>query len=253
MVRPSRSIEEAKALPGEPGTVYDWALEQHEALRRLLEYFGAEVTVLQSHAADPYEAAVGDVAVGFEDGVFMMRPTSMSRRGEVERLQAEFARIDVPLAGHITAPGLLDGGDVLLAGATAFVGIGKRGNDLGRSGFARVARAHGYDVVEVRLGAAAPCLRAVASAVGRDTVVLARDQIDHAAFKGCKTVVLDRGEELAAGVIAIGERHVIADIRYRTALKLLRRAGVAVEAIDLYEYCKIGLTPSMLVLALKRE
>jgi dimethylargininase len=253
LVKPARSIERAKPLPGEPGTVYDWALEQHETLRRTLEYFGVRTIVLDSDADDPNVCAVSDVAVGFEDGAMLMRPTAMSARGEVERLASEFARIDVPLAGHVTAPGLIDGGDVLLAGETAFVGKGGRGNDLGREGFAHVARAHGYNVVEVALGPAVPRLRCVAGAVAKDIVVLAPDEIDREAFTGFTTIVLDRGEELGAGVLALGERHVLADIRYRTAWQKLRAAGVTVEAIDLYEFAKIGLTPSMLVLALKRD
>jgi dimethylargininase len=253
LVKPRRSIERAKPLPGEPGAVYDWAIEQHEILRRTLEYFGAQTIVLDPSADDPYEAAVADTAVTFEDGVMLMRLTSMSRRGEVDRLAAELARRDVPLAGHVAAPGLLDGGDVLLAGSTAFIGNSNRGNDVGREGFAHVARAHGYSIVEVALGPAAPCLRSVASAVAKDLVVLAADNVDRAAFAGFKTVVLDRGEELGAGVLALGERHVLADIRYRTASAKLRHAGITVEAIDLYEYCKVGLTPSMLVLPLQRD
>jgi dimethylargininase len=253
LVKPTKSIERAKPLPGEPGTVYEWALEQHDTLRRTLEYFGTQTIVLESSAQDPQETAVADDAIGFEDGAMLMRPTAMSRRGEIERLSAAFARIDVPLAGHVAAPGLLDGGDVLLVGDTAFVAKNNRGNDVGRLGFAQVARAHGYKVIEVALGPAAPRLRSVAGAVAKDMVVLAADQVDHAAFAGWRTIVLDRGEELGAGVLALGERHVLADIRYRTALKKLRAAGITVEAIDLYEYCKIGITPSMLVLALKRD
>ena len=83
--------------------------------------------------------------------------------------------------------------------------------------------------------------------------VIAADRVDRGAFEGFRTIVLERGEELAAGVLPIGDKHVIADIRYRTALKTMRRAGVTVEAIDLYEFGKIGLTPSMLALALKRS
>jgi dimethylargininase len=253
LVKPARSIERAKPMPGEPGAVYDWALEQHDTLRRTLEFFGAKTIVLEPSSQDPYDCAINDVAIGFEDGALLMRPTAMSRRGEVERLSAEFARIDVPLAGHVAAPGLLDGGDLLLVGDTAFVGKSVRGNDAGRQGFAQVARAHGYKIVEVAIGPAVPRLRCVVGAVAKDTVVLAPDQVDHAAFAGFKTIVLDRGEELGAGVVVLGERHVLADIRYRTAFSKLRGAGVTVAAIDLYEYCKIGLTPSMLVLALRRE
>src|SRR5262249_54135730 len=129
LVRPSRSIERAKPLPGEPGAVHAWALDQHAILCKTLAYFGVEVVVLDAHTDDPYEASACDGATVFEDGAMLMRPTLMSRRGEADRLKAEFSHIDVPLAGHVTPPGLFDGSDVLLVGQSAFVGVGKRGND----------------------------------------------------------------------------------------------------------------------------
>jgi dimethylargininase len=253
LVRPSPSIERAKPRPGEPGTVFAWALEQHAVLCKTLEYFGVETIVLEPHGEDSYETSVADPAVVFEDGAMLMRQTAMSRRAEADRAQAEFAHIDVPLAGHIVAPGLLDGTDVLLAGRCAFVGVGKRGNAIGRDGFSAVARAHGYRVVDVPLADGVPALAAVAGAVADDTVVLAADKVDPAAFAGFKTIVLERGEELGAGVLCLGDRHVIADIRFGGATIALRRAGVVVEAIDLYDFCKIGITPSMLALPLKRD
>jgi dimethylargininase len=253
LVKPSVAIEGGTALIGEPGAVYARALEQHGVLRATLEYAGVEVIEIESRGDDPYESGAGDTAVPFEDGAVMMRLTSMSRRAEVDRMQTELARLDAPLAGHIEGPGLLDGSDVMLAGETAFIGVGARGNEIGRAGFAALARARGLRVVEVRLAADAGALRAVATAVAPDTIVLGADTADLSAFAGFKTVLLARGEERAAGALLLDERHVLADIRYRTALAAMRRAGIAVEAIDLYEFTKLGLTPSMLTLALRRE
>jgi dimethylargininase len=252
-VRPNPSIERTGARIGEPGAIYVRALEQHESLRSTLEYFGVETIVLASHASDPYEVSAGDSAVVFEDGAVMMRPTAMSRRAEADRMQAEFAVLDVPLAGHIASPGLLDGNDVILVGETAFVGVGSRGNDAGRAGFAKLAAARGYRVVEVQLAPDVVSLRSVAGAVAKDTIVLGAGKADVGAFSGFRTIVLERGEELAAGVLCLGERHVLADIRYRTSLARMRRAGITVESIDLYEFTKLGIAPSMLALALKRE
>ncbi len=253
LVRPSASIERARTLPGEPGAVYARALEQHEILRKTLAYFGVETIAFEPRGDDPHESSIADAAVAFEDGALIMRPSSMTRRGEADRVQAEFARIDVPIAGHIAPPGLLDGTDVMLAGGTAFIGITPRGNEIGRRGFANVAQAHGYRVVEVAVDESVSSLRAVANAVAKDIIVVARDKVDISAFAGFNTIVLERGEEMAAGVLCIGERHVIADVRYRTSLARMRKAGIVVEGIDLYDFEKIGITPSMLVLALKRD
>ncbi len=253
LVRPPASIENAKPAIGEPNAIYARALEQHDVLAKTLAYFGVDVSIAESAGEDPYEVAVADAAVVFEDGAAIMRPSVMSRRGEAARIEAEFARIDVPIAGHIAAPGLFDGGDVLMVGRTAFVGVGSRGNALGRSGFSSIASAHGFAVVEVPLAAGVGSLRAVAGAVASDTVVLAEGKVDPAAFAGFKTIVLERGEDLAAGVLCLGEHHVLGDVRYRTSLRALRKAGVTVEAIDLYEFTKIGIASGMLAIALKRD
>jgi dimethylargininase len=168
-------------------------------------------------------------------------------------MEAQFAKMDVPLAGHIAAPALLDGNDVILAGQTAFLGVGARGNQLGRSGFAQLASAHGYRVVEVKLAEGVTALRAVAGAVSAETIVIGTGKADLEAFSGFRTIELELGEAQAAGVLVLSDAHVIAEIRFRTALSSMRRAGVSVEAIDLYEFTKLGLTPSMLALALRRE
>jgi dimethylargininase len=254
MIAPSPKIETAAPLIGEPGAVYARALEQHAILRNRLQYFGVETTVVEPCGADPYEPAVGDTAVVFEDGAALMRLTPLARRAEVDRMEAEFPILDIPLAGHIAAPGLLDGTDVLLAGETAFVGVQTaRGNQLGRDGFRELARGHGYRVVEVKLADGVRALRAVAGAAASDTIVVGADKVDLDAFEGFRTIVLERGEEQAAGVLPLDDRHVVAEIRFRTALLTMRRAGITVEALDLYEFTKLGLTPSMLALALRRE
>jgi len=219
----------------------------------MLDYFGVETVLCEAHGEDPYQVSPVDAAVVLRDGALIARPTSMARRGEADRMQAELARAGVAVAGHIAAPGLFDGSDVLLVGDAAFVGAGSRGNALGRAGFASAAAAHGYRVVEVPLAPGVPSLRSVAGAVGRETVVLAAGLVDPAPFAGLKTILVERGEDLAAGVLPLGERHVIAEMRYRTSLRALRKAGVVVESIDLYEFTKLGITPSMLVLALKRD
>jgi dimethylargininase len=252
LMKPSATFENARPLNGEPGAVYARALEQHEILRKTLAYFGVETIVLEPRGEDPYETAIADAAVAFEGGAMIMRPSAMSRRAEADRLESEFARLDIPMAGHIAPPGLFDGGDVLLIGRTAFVGAGSRGNAIGRSGFATVAQAHGFSVRNVALEDDV-ALRSVASAVAHDTVVIAPDKLDVRAFDGLRTIKLERGEERAAGVLCLGEHHVIADVRYRTALARMRRAGIVVEGIDLYDFEKVGVTPSLLAVALKRD
>ncbi|HEY8313587.1 MAG TPA: hypothetical protein VIG51_05380 [Candidatus Baltobacteraceae bacterium] len=254
LVAPTATIGNARPVAGEPSAVYERAQLQLSIFAKTLRFFGCDVVVLDPEGDDPYQSAAADTAVTFEDGVALMRPERLGRRAETARMEREFGRLDIPMAGHLVAPGLLNGSDVLLAGTTAFIGTSKRSNALGRDGFAQVARAHGFTPVEVRVSDDVPALRSVVNAVATDTVVIAGARIDRAPFvqAGFKTIVLEPDEDLGAGVLCLGEHHVLADVRYSSSVQLLRRNGIVVEAIDLYDYSKIGVTPAMLAVALKR-
>jgi dimethylargininase len=253
LVAPTPAIENARPLHGELNAIFPRAQSQQEILAKTLRYFGCEVTLLQPATTDPYASAVADAAVVFENGAAIMRPSSMSRRPEAAWLESEFVKRDIPIAGHIAAPGLLDGSDVLLVGRTAFIGVSKRNNALGRNGFAQIAKAHGFTVREVQLRDPAAPLRACAGALASDSVVLAPpNSIDHAPFEGFKVFTAPLGHERGAGVLNIGEHHVVANVRYPGVIDVLRRGGIVVEAIDLHDFERVGISPSMLAVDLKR-
>ena len=88
-------------FPESPARSTSGRCEQHDVLRSTLEYFGVEAISFESHGGDAVRVVAADAAVALRDGVVLMRPTAMSRRAEADRMQAEFARIDVPIAGHI--------------------------------------------------------------------------------------------------------------------------------------------------------
>lgn len=254
LVQPGKAIADARPLPGEPNAVHARAIHEQNVLMKTLMHFGCEVTLLDAHTGDPLAAAVADTAIVFENGAAMLRPSSMTRRPESTWLENEFEKRDFPIAGHVVAPGLLDGSDVLMAGHTAFIGVGARSNALGRSGFAQIARAHGFTPVEVRLAPDAVSLRSVAGVLASDTLIVAPQKIvDTNAFAGFTLLAAPAGEELGAGVLTLGEHHVLADMRFPRANEVMRSAGIVVEAIDLYDYSRVGITPSMLVLDLKRS
>ncbi|MBD5655795.1 MAG: hypothetical protein IAI50_11545 [Candidatus Eremiobacteraeota bacterium] len=96
-------------------------------------------------------------------------------------------------------------------------------------------------------------LRSVAALVDAETMLYAAGLVDGVAFSGLKTIVAPRGEDYGAGVLALGNRRVIANLRFRETIPLLRRAKITVDAIDLWEFGKIGATPSSMALALKRD
>jgi N-dimethylarginine dimethylaminohydrolase len=252
LVAPTVDIEDAPPLYGEPNAVYARALSELDIMAKTLRYIGAEVTILQPPPGDAYASAAADGAVVFENGAAIMRPASTTRRPFAQWLENQFAAIDVPIAGHVAAPGLLDGSDVIFVDDVAFIGVNKRTNAIGRNGFAQIARAHGFRPIEVALADNVPALRAVAGVCTKDTLVVSSRGIDRAAFSGFRTIVLEPDDDYGAGVLNLGDHHVLADVRYPRAINALRKAGIVVEAIDLYDFGRIGITPSMMAIDLKR-
>jgi len=252
LVAPTVAVEDARPLQGEPNAVLSRALSQLDVLAKTLRFFAVDVTVLAAEGNDPYSSAAADAAIVFEDGAAILRPSALPHRPLAAWLEQQFETLDVPIAGHIAAPGLLDGSDVLLAGRTAFIGAGARSNSLGRTGFAQIARAHGFTPVEVALAPAVASLRSVMGVCSDDTLVVAPRGLDASALRGFKTIVTDIGEDRGAGVLNLGDHHVLADVRFPTVINALRKNGITVEAIDLYDFGRVAITPSMLVVDLKR-
>ena len=253
LVRPSAAIERAVPLPSEPSAIYARELEQHENLRKLLVSFGVEIIEIAGSALDPLESAVAQSAVCLEDGVAIMRPSVMERRAATDRTRAAFAREEIPIAGHIAAPAFYSGDDVLLLGARAFLGVGALSNELGRRGMTSLLTAHGYACTHVEIARKSLSLRSVVAPIDPQTIAFVDDAVDASAFAGLQRIVLPRGEERAAGLMLLNERHALVDLRYRESLRILSRAGVSLECFDCYEFTKIGMTPSSLVLAVARS
>ena len=147
--------------------------------------------------------------------------------------------LGIPVIGRIEAPGLIDGCDVVVAGERVFVGVPRAGtglrthsNELGRRQLAAIVEAQGGSVVELSLAPTVMRLRNVFNLVGVDTIVAASERVDLVPVRDMKIVEVPRGEEHAAGVFAFGERRVIANLRFRESVRLMRKAKIEVEAID---------------------
>ena len=260
---PTPELPHAAPLHAEPNAIAERALEQFKIFTGRLGAAGVEVIEAGPELA-PLSPFGADGAVVFPQGAFVMRPSDVRGRASISALDLALTTAGVPIVGHIDAPGLLDGGDVLFSGSTLYIGVtavrqaetgiprASRSNALGREQLAAYARANGIAVVEVKMAAEVRRLRSVASIIDTKTIVVAPGLVDAEAFADLDRIDVPRGEDYAAGVLAIGNRRILANLRFREALPLLRKAKTIVDAIDVWEFGKVGATPSSMVLALKR-
>ena len=131
--RPSHSVIDGLTGSPELGKPdYDLALEQHDWYVGALEDCGVEVTVLPALEDYPDSVFVEDTCVITPRGVVMDRPAEPSRAGEAE-LMLPTIREFFPeeKIRRITAPGTLEGGDVMMVDDHYYVGRSRRTNDEG--------------------------------------------------------------------------------------------------------------------------
>ena len=256
VVRPGEALDRLAPMQGEPSPIVGRAIEQHHILVGTLRDCGVRVHEPELRDDTGYASFPADCALVLEHGAILLRPHKIERRREIAAIESWLQEYGIPIAGRIDAPGLLDGGDVALAGDVAYVGVprsGQRSNTLGRSQLSSILGISGIRLVELALAPEIRRLTDVLTFVDEDVAIGAPDFVDLAPLgTNVKVIPIPLGEQSGAGVLPLAPRRVLANLRFRVALPTLRKAKIDVVAIDLWEFGKVGAGPSSLVLPLKR-
>ena len=126
----------------------DLALRQWTAYVAAFEENGWPTIEVEPAEECPDAPFVEDTMVVAGDLAVIARPGADERLGETPGSTRAAHDLGLQVAA-ITAPGTLDGGDVLKLGRTWFVGTGGRTNDEGLRQLTAVAGAHGISVVPI--------------------------------------------------------------------------------------------------------
>lgn len=217
------------------------AAAQHRAYREALEACGARVVVLPAIEDLPDSVFVEDTAVVLDELAVITRPGVESRRPEVEAVEPEVARLR-PLLARVEPPATLEGGDVLRAGRTLYVGLSPRTNASGVEALRAAVGPHGYEVVAVELRGCLH-LKTGCASLGDDAVLVNTDWIDPRTFDGLEVLRVPAEEPFAANALRVGQTLCVGAQFERTAHVLARR-GYDVRAVDVSEFAKAeaGLT-----------
>lgn len=211
---------------------------QHAAYRCALETAGAAVTVLPVLAEHPDCCFVEDTAVILPEFVIVARPGAASRRGEIAAMLPHLPADRPHLV--VSAPGTIDGGDVLVAGRDIFIGMTSRTNAAAVSQVADYAAFHGYRTTAVPL-ARALHLKTAVSALADDLVLVNSDWLDPAIFAR-RHIASAPGEPFAGNSLRVGSTIFHAAGAYTAAR--IAAAGFSVVTVDISEFAKAeaGLT-----------
>jgi dimethylargininase len=209
ITREVSSTMESCELTHLPRRTIDIALarRQHAAYRHCLSDLGLRVIDLPAEDAFPDAVFVEDPAIVLDEVAVIARSGAESRRGEAESIARELGKYRA--LHRMEAPATLDGGDVMLAARTLFVGHSARTNAAGIQQLAAAVEPNGYRVQPVTVEGCLH-LKSAASWLGDNTALIHRAWIDANAFGGIRLIDVPTGEEAAANVLLIGDTVLVA-------------------------------------------
>jgi len=210
------------------------ARQQHAAYERSLEAAGCTIVRLEEADDLPDSVFVEDTAIIFDEVALVTRPGAVSRRAETPPV-AELLRRYRPVR-EIEAPATVDGGDVLVAGRTVFIGRSRRTNDAAVSQVVQLLKPHGYVIHAV---AVTGCLhlKSAVTALADDRLLINPAWVSRESFPGIDLIEIDPREQSAANVLRIGRELIYAD-RFPRTRERLERLGFVVYGLQLDELVK---------------
>lgn len=228
------------------------AIKQHEKLRTVIENFGAEVINIDEMPGHPNSAFTRDTAISTPDGYIRVRMGIGTRRGEEDWMAKFLDKMGEPCAGEIKEPGTVEGGDVILAGSAAFVGMTKRTNPYGVNQLSDILQRMGFEVRAIVLPDNYLHLDQVIGVLGPKQLICCKD-LFHQEFFGGFDVIHVNCSCNNVNLICLGENEIIAPKSNRELIWRTRDAGVYVHEIELSEFAKGAGGPNCLILPVKRE
>jgi dimethylargininase len=210
------------------------ALRQWEQYVDAFRSRGWTATEVEPADAQPDGVFIEDALVVFDDLVVVCRAGAATRRGEAATAASAAAGLGLETA-VITAPGTLDGGDVLKVGRVVYVGASSRTNAGGIAQLRHLLQPRGWAVVEVAVTKVLH-LKSAVTALPDGTVIGHQPLVDDTSpfprflpvpeAHGCAVVVLDPTTVLMSAAAP------------RTAA-LLRARGLTVVTAPVTEFEKL--------------
>jgi dimethylargininase len=210
------------------------AVAQHLAYEQLLAQLGATVERLPPEPDMPDAVFVEDTAIVLDEVAVMMRPGASTRRLEIASVAHVLGRYR-PIE-YVTAPGTVDGGDVLQVERTLFVGLSGRTNAAGIVQLRAIVERYGYRVTAVPVTGCLH-LKSACSYVGSGSVLINRSWVSTEPFSEFELIEVSPTEPRAANTFFVGETLVMAS-NFPATLEQLEQRGRQVRTVDLSELQK---------------
>jgi dimethylargininase len=210
------------------------AIAQHHKYKENLKSLGVEVLSLPEEPHLPDAVFIEDVAVVLDECAIITRPGADSRKPETETIARALAPYRT--LHMIQAPGMLDGGDVLVVGKRIWVGLATRSNQSAIDQMQAFLEPYGYTVRGIPVSGCLH-LKSAVTRVAEDTLLINPAWVDRANLPGMKFIEVDPSEPYAANALLVGETVMYQPAYPKTRLRL-EEAGLHPLLVDQSELAK---------------
>jgi dimethylargininase len=215
---------------------FSLALKQHAIYVEALRACGLDVLVLDADEAYPDSTFVEDTALLTSECAIIMRPGALSRRGEVDSMQAVIQKY-YPSVERVTAPGTVEAGDIMMVENDFYIGLSERTNRDGAQQVVDFLSKVGYRGQIVHVGDMLHFKSGIAF-LEDNTFVAVSQGIDLSPFQGNKIIFVDTDESYAANCLWVNGTVLVAK-GFPNTLERIQAAGYPTIELEMSEFRKL--------------
>ena len=213
---------------------------QHREYVRVLESLGLQVTVLEGDERFPDGCFVEDTAVVTPGIAVATRPGAASRRGEVAAIKPLLEE-HRPVA-RITSPGSVDGGDIVITGDSALIGLSARTNAEGARQLSEILESQGLRSISVPVEEGLH-LKSSINTIGENRLLVTQAFTGRKALESFEQVVIPGDESYAGNTLWINDNALV-PAGFPQTRSLIEVLGIDVIEVEVSEFRKMdGLGP----------
>jgi dimethylargininase len=221
---------------------------QHATLKTILLESGFEVNEIQELKNHPNSVFTCDASIVTPGGYIKLRMGLASRRGEESWMARHLESLGMKSVGSITGNGTVEGGDVILTGSIAFIGLSGRTNQEGVNQMSAILNSMNFEVRSITVPGPFLHLGGAMSVLSPDDVLCCQGIFPVDFFDGFNRVEVPGNNFVSGNVISLGNHEVIADQTNTSAINILTQNGYRIHSLDLSEFIKGTGGPSCLIL-----
>ena len=229
------------------------AVRQHDRIKDTMRALGAEVIDVPELEGHPNSVFTRDTALCTPNGYVHLRPGIPTREKEAGWMAAVLDDLGEPCVGRIMAPGSVDGGDVVLMGDVAFVGLSQRTNEEGFRQLSQILGDMAYETRTVPLPPTILHLDKVLMPVRPGQLLVCQNVISESTLDGFDRIDIECAGSTMSNIICLGDGEIIVGAANEGAIQRLEEEDLKLHVLSMTEFSKGDAGPNCLIMPLERR